>query len=63
MNSFKTVIPQKENQPGNCGLSPTPLIHSASSIWILIVQAKLTGPTLVSPENIFSQHPINVRWG
>jgi len=29
---------------------------------ILIIQAKLTGSTLVSPDKIFSQYPVNVRW-
>jgi PIN domain nuclease of toxin-antitoxin system len=44
------------------GLSRLPPVHKDPFDRILIVQAKLTGSTLVSPDNIFSQYPVNVRW-
>ena len=45
------------------GLSRLPPIHKDPFDRILIVQAKLTGSTLVSPDKIFSQYPVSVRWG
>lgn len=45
------------------GLSRLPPIHKDPFDRILIVQAKLTGSTLVSPDKIFSQYPVNVLWG
>ena len=45
------------------GLSRLPPVHQDPFDRILIVQAKLTGSTLVSPDKIFSQYPVNVRWG
>jgi len=44
------------------GLSRLPPVHKDPFDRILIVQAKLTGSTLVSPDKIFSQYPVNVRW-
>jgi PIN domain nuclease of toxin-antitoxin system len=43
--------------------SKIPLVQRALSNGILIVQAKLTDSTLVSPDKIFSQYPVSVRWG
>ena len=45
------------------GLSRLPPVHKDPFDRILIVQAKLTGSTLVSPDKIFSQYPVTVRWG
>jgi len=45
------------------GLSRLPPAHQDPFDRILIVQAKLTGSTLVSPDKIFSQYPVTVRWG
>lgn len=45
------------------GLSRLPPVHEDPFDRILIVQAKLTGSTLVSPDKIFSRYPVNVRWG
>ena len=45
------------------GLSRLPPVHRDPFDRILVVQAKLTGSTLVSPDKIFSQYPVNVRWG
>jgi PIN domain nuclease of toxin-antitoxin system len=45
------------------GLSRLPPVHKDPFDRILIVQAKLTGSTLVSPDKIFSQYPVNVCWG
>ena len=45
------------------GLSRLPPVHHDPFDRILIVQAKLTGSTLVSPDKIFSRYPVNVRWG
>jgi PIN domain nuclease of toxin-antitoxin system len=45
------------------GLSRLPPIHKDPFDRILIVQAKLTGSTLISPDKIFSQYPVSVRWG
>jgi PIN domain nuclease of toxin-antitoxin system len=45
------------------GLSRLPPVHKDPFDRILIVQAKLTGSTLVSPDKIFSQYPVSVRWG
>jgi PIN domain nuclease of toxin-antitoxin system len=45
------------------GLSRLPPIHKDTFDRILVIQAKLTGSTLVSPDKIFSRYPINVRWG
>jgi PIN domain nuclease of toxin-antitoxin system len=44
------------------GLSRLPPVHQDPFDRILIVQAKLTGSTLISPDKIFSQYPVNVRW-
>ena len=45
------------------GLCRLPPVHKDPFDRILIVQAKLTGSTLVSPDKIFSQYPVPVRWG
>lgn len=45
------------------GLSRLPPVHKDPFDRILVVQAKLTGSTLVSPDKIFSKYPVNVRWG
>ena len=45
------------------GLSRLPPVHKDPFDRILIVQAKLTGSTLISPDKIFSQYPVTVRWG
>lgn len=45
------------------GLSRLPPVHKDPFDRILIVQAKLTGSTLISPDDIFSKYPVNVRWG
>jgi PIN domain nuclease of toxin-antitoxin system len=42
--------------------SRLPPVHQDPFDRILIVQAKLTGSPLVSPDKIFSQYPVNVRW-
>ena len=47
----------------NSGLPRLPPANKDPFDRILIVQAKLTGATLVSPDKIFSQYPVNVRWG
>jgi len=44
------------------GLSRLPLVHRDPFDRLLIVQAKLTGSTLVSPDKIFSKYPITVFW-
>jgi len=45
------------------GLSRLPSVHKDPFDRMLVVQAKLTGSTLVSPDKIFSQYPVSVRWG
>jgi len=45
------------------GLSRLPPVHRDLFDRMLVMQAKLTGSTLVSPDRIFSQYPVNVRWG
>jgi PIN domain nuclease of toxin-antitoxin system len=45
------------------GRSRIPPVHKDPFDRILIVQAQLTGSTLVSPDKIFSQYPVTVRWG
>jgi PIN domain nuclease of toxin-antitoxin system len=47
----------------NSGLCRFPPVHKDPFDRILMVQAKLTGSTLVSPDKIFSQSPVNLRWG
>jgi PIN domain nuclease of toxin-antitoxin system len=44
------------------GLSRLPLVHKDPFDRILIVQAKLTGSTLVSPDKNFSKYPVEVFW-
>jgi len=44
------------------GLSRLPLLHKDPFDRILVVQAKLTGSTLVSPDKIFSQYSAEVFW-
>lgn len=44
------------------GLSRLPPVHRDPFDRILIVQAKLTGSTLVSPDKAFSKYPIEVFW-
>ena len=44
------------------GLSRLPPIHRDPFDRILIVQAKLTGSTLVSPDKGFSEYPVSVLW-
>ena len=44
------------------GLSRLPPIHGDPFDRMLIAQAKMTGSTLISPNKVFSQYPINVRW-
>jgi len=44
------------------GLSRLPPAHRDPFDRILIVQAKLTGSILVSPDQAFSQYPIEVFW-
>ena len=44
------------------GLSRLPPAHKDPFDRILIVQAKLTGATLVSPDKAFSKYPIEVFW-
>ena len=44
------------------GLSRLPLVHRDPFDRMLIVQAKLTGSTLVSPDKIFSKYPVTVIW-
>jgi len=44
------------------GLSRLPPVHKDPFDRILVVQAKLLGAMLVSPDKIFSQYPVNVRW-
>ena len=38
------------------------LFHKDPFDRMLIAQAKMTGSTLISPDKVFSQYPINVRW-
>lgn len=45
------------------GLSRLPPTNKDPFDRILIVQVKLTVSTLVVPDKIFSQYPVNVRWG
>jgi len=45
------------------GLSRLPRHHGDPFDRMLVVQAKLTGSVLVSPDKNFSQYPVNVRWG
>jgi len=44
------------------GLSRLPPVHRDPFDRILIVQAKLTGSILVSPDKAFSKYPIEVFW-
>ena len=44
------------------GLSRLPSVHRDPFDRLLIVQAKLTGSTLVSPDKIFSKYPITIFW-
>ena len=44
------------------GLSRLPLVHKDPFDRILIVQAKLTGATLVSPDKNFAKYPVEVCW-
>ena len=44
------------------GLSRLPPAHRDPFDRILIVQAKLTGSILVSPDKVFSKYPIEVFW-
>jgi PIN domain nuclease of toxin-antitoxin system len=44
------------------GLSRLPRIHGDHFDRILIMQAKLTGSTLVSPDKTFSRYPVEVIW-
>jgi len=44
------------------GLSRLPPVHRDPLDRLLIVQAKLTGSTLVSPDKIFSKYPVPVIW-
>lgn len=44
------------------GLSRLPSAHRDPFDRILIVQAKLTGAILVSPDQVFSQYPVTVFW-
>jgi len=44
------------------GLSRLPPVHRDPFDRILIVQAKLTGSMLVSPDRAFSKYPIEVFW-
>ena len=44
------------------GLSRLPPVHRDPFDRLLIVQAKLTGSTLVSPDKIFSKYPVTVIW-
>ena len=44
------------------GLSRLPPVHRDPFDRILIVQAKLTGSILVSPDRAFSKYPIEVFW-
>ena len=44
------------------GLSRLPPVHRDPFDRILIVQAKLTGSVLVSPDKTFSKYPIEVFW-
>jgi len=44
-------------------LSRLPPLHRDPFDRMLIAQAKMTGSTLISPDKVFSQYPINVRWG
>jgi len=43
-------------------LSRLPPLHQDPFDRMLIAQAKMTGSTLISPDKVFSQYPINVRW-
>ena len=43
-------------------LSRLPPLHRDPFDRMLIAQAKMTGSTLISPNKVFSQYPINVRW-
>ncbi len=44
------------------GLSRLPSVHRDLFDRLLIVQAKLTGSVLVSPDKIFAQYPVTVFW-
>ena len=44
------------------GLSRLPPVHKDPFDRILIVQAKLTGSILVSPDKNFSKYPVEVFW-
>ena len=44
------------------GLSQLPSVHRDPFDRQLIVQAKLTGSVLVSPDKIFAQYPVTVFW-
>jgi len=44
------------------GLSRLPPIHGDPFDRILIMQAKLTGSALVTPDKTFSQYPVKVIW-
>ena len=44
------------------GLTRLPSVHRDPFDRLLIVQAKLTGSTLVSPDKIFAKYPITVFW-
>ena len=44
------------------GLSRLPSVHRDPFDRLLIVQAKLTGSVLVSPDKIFAQYPVTVFW-
>ena len=44
------------------GLTRLPSVHRDPFDRLLIVQAKLTGSTLVSPDKIFAKYPITFFW-
>ena len=44
------------------GLARLPSLHRDPFDRLLIVQAKLTGSVLVSPDKIFAQYPVTVLW-
>ena len=44
------------------GLARLPSLHRDPFDRLLIVQAKLTGSVLVSPDKIFAQYPVTVFW-
>jgi len=44
------------------GLSRLPAIHRDPFDRVLVVQAKLTGCTLVTPDKILARYPVEVFW-